>query len=230
MRISGTDLAQSIQSTQQISNASQSQLARATIVSDSNDNGIKTSISDDGKRMGQMMNQAGRMNSPQMRSQMTEMKSSIEELELDELDLDTMTDEEISAVASQINDVMESYKPADVESAVNLESMTSEQKLSFVSDFKENTDTVLSSMGKMEGMMEGPPPGGGKPPVGGKTQNAIEAYESQMSVDEDDEELSLIESLMEALEADEAEDDLTDEAADVSNFYQVIGDYLSKNM
>ena len=199
MKISGSDMAQNINNMQRAGQT--------------------------GRRISSMMERINSMDAGPAQEQMTEIKTSLEELNLSEIDLDSMTEEDIAAVAASIHNVMESFKTENMTaSLIDINSMSSEEVESYVSDFKNNADEVLSSMGKMEGMMQGKPPRGGKPPAGGKdkNQNAISAYESTDLTEDDEDELTLLESIIEAMETVEASGDETD----LSALQELIGEYL----
>jgi len=221
MKISGNDMMLGIQNIQRPNNA-QSNFANAKIVTDSGDNAIKADISDTGRRVGHMMGKMGQMRGPKMEARMEEMKSSIDELGLSELDIDSMSEEEIAEVANKINDVMESFKPKGLEGqAIDLDNLSSEDIKAYVSEFKENASGVLDSIGKMEGMMKGRPPMGGKPPAGNQIQNSVNQYNS-LDVTSEEDELDMLETLVEALETDESSDD----ESEITELQQLLGEYL----
>ncbi|MFZ7119514.1 MAG: hypothetical protein ACOWWH_01005 [Eubacteriaceae bacterium] len=227
MNITRTDMMKNIGNMQKSQSIKNISLANVKIVSDSDSDGVMADISNKGKKIGNIMERISLIPSTQMKEQMNEMQSAIEELNLSELDLENMSDEEIFEVANEINNVLESYKPAHVDgNALEISSMTTDEQRSFISEFKNNANSALDSIGKMEGMIEGKPPMGGRPQRGSNGQNAIEAYESSNDSNEEEEELQMIESLIEAFESDENNDYDTD----FSEFYKVMGDYLGTNI
>lgn len=225
MRISSSDMITNLQKIMgENMSVENSQNENQIEISDS----VKSEISAIGRRIGNAMDLAGRMDPEKMESKIND---AIEELNLSDYNLDEMTEDEISEVASQIHEVMESFRPEHMgSSGFDIESLSSDELETYVSAFQENSKEVISALGKMGGMMNGQPPMGGKPPKGGKPpqgggmeMNAVDSYTSIS--EEDDEELSLIESLLEALEADEDSSD-----TDSSEFYKLIGEYLSANL
>lgn len=233
MIISSSNMMQSVQNIQAPSNV-QSPFANTELVTDLSDDAVKTDISEAGRRIGHMMERMGQMGGPEMEEKMTEMKTSIEELGLSELDLDSMSDEEIAEVAQSIHNVMENFKPEHLEgTTINLDSMSSEDLELYVTKFNNNATEVLDSMGKMEGMMMGrppmggKPPAGGKPPMGGKGEDAISAYESIDTTSDEEDQLDMLELLVEALQTDENSNESTDDTLELNTYKQLISEYLS---
>ncbi|WP_273129340.1 hypothetical protein ACNRWW_02910 [Metabacillus sp. HB246100] len=226
MKVSDSYIMQGVQHT----GYTQLPFANATIVADSgsSSNGIQLEISEKGKRMSHMMGKMEQMG-PKMDERMAEMKSSIEDLGLEGLDLDSISDEEIEEVAQKIHEVMESYKSEHVEGeGFDITSLSSEDMKSYVSKFKNNASDVLESIGKMEGMMNRRPPMGGKPPVppvGDQNQSALAAYNSLSMTTEEEEQLNVLEIFVNALEEDEQSTDETTNA-----FQQLIGEYLAGSL
>lgn len=227
MRITGNDYVTSLQNLQQVMNNGQLSTGTYSSSNTSSSDSIKAEFSPEGRRMSSMMQRMGRMDSEEMESQMVEMKSDIDELGISDMDLDTMSDDEISELASQVQDVLDTYKPEHVgENGFSVEDMSSDDQREFLSTVQENSQSVLSAIGKMGQMAQGKPPGGGgRPPQGGggMQQNAISSYQS-MSTSTEDSELSMIESFLDALESDDDDD------SDYSSIYQAIGDYLTVNI
>jgi len=226
MKISGSDLSMGIGSIQQV-NGQNNIFQNASVSSGTSDDAIQTDISDTGKRVGGMMDRARRM-PPPPKEKMDEMRTSIEELNLDDVDVDSLTDEEVLEHATIIDELMESFKPAEdtSESPVDLDNMSISEQRAFVSSFKSSSQELLDNFDEMDNMMGGRPPKGKKPPKESQginaTQMAIESYES-LSSTEFELDLETLENLLDALE----KTDDSDEDDSSSALNEFVSDYLS---
>jgi len=232
MQISGANLLQNINSIQQMNQ--EQPFANAKLISDTEESTLE--ISEQGRRMGGMMERAGKMPPPQQ-ERMTEMTSAIEDLNLSDIDVNSLTDDQVNELTGQINDVLESFKPEDMTGeGIDLTSMSTEDQKSIISQFSTNAESVLGAIGTLGGMKAGRPPQGGRPPKGGGGANgesaqAISAYESLSTTKTDEEDqLSMIEKILAALTEDDENGIDSEENASDSQLYKLIGDYLSTNL
>lgn len=181
------------------------------------------SVSGEGMRMSDMMSKAKGMDSTEMEEKMASMKTTMDELDLENLDTSSMTREELESKMTEINSAMESMKPEGAPTnEMDLEELTDEELTSMIDGFAAKAENVKLGMEGLQEMSEtGMPPMGRPqgPPPGDKMQNAY----GMTSATEDTEESTttdLMESILEALETDES-----DEASTLS---QMILDYLEE--
>jgi|GEM_PF-3882047 len=186
-------------------------------------NSDRVDISDEGKRVGRAMQHMGKIPPPPMIENIDTIQNSIESLDLDSINVDEMSDEALTETITSINEFLENIGS---ENTVDVESFSTEEQVDFISSFKEDAETVMNTLDQMKGMMEGRPPIAGRPPKGAKPPKkaqGIEAYENLTSDDINEEELSMIESILEALEESNAEDE---DSTNMDALYSAVSDYL----
>ncbi|MDM8533780.1 hypothetical protein QUF55_03650 [Clostridiaceae bacterium HSG29] len=187
-------------------------------------NGDRVDISDEGKRIGKAMQQMGKIPPPEMMESIDSIQNSISSLNLDSLDIEDMSDEELTETISNINGFLESINS---ENTVSIDALSTDEKVEFVTNFKNDSDDVMNTLDQMKGMVAGRPPVGGRPPKGEKgpkKAEGIEVYDNLTSEDIDDDELSMIEQILEALEES---DDNEENEVNMNEFYSIISEYLT---
>lgn len=173
------------------------------------------------------MQQIGKIPPPPMIENIDSIQNTIETLGLDSANVEEMSDEALTETVTNINDFLESI---DSENTVDVEALSTDAKEEFIFSFKEDSETIMNTLDQMKGMMGGRPPVGGRPPKGGKPPKKVEgteAYESLTSKDINEEEPSIIETILEALEKSNTEEE---DPTNIDALYSIISDYsISEN-
>lgn len=227
----------------QVSQVRMTPLSQASYVTSSGTSSVNGTdsmeISQQGHRMSHMMMRARGLEHEAMKEKMTEVQDAVESLNLDELDLSSMSREELEETMANIHSTMDQFRPEGVpEIKHNISERSDDELVSMIQGFSEHADRMLERMDMISGMAEGQmpsmgPPGGGKSqggmgPMGGMGKmsgmNPMKAYGTETDETSETEELDLIDQLLEALEADE------DEETDSENaFVSAIMSYLEVN-
>jgi len=160
--------------------------------------GDEMSISSEGKAMSKMMRR--QESKEAMEAHKTAFQETYAELDIESLDVENMTDEEITEVLSAFESSMSEYMHEGFKPASDMES----------SELKEALTNIQGMNDRMSGAkgQYGPPPGGkggmkgmkGPKPAGMDMMQSIES--------EDEEEEDLISTLLEALDAQEDDNNL----------------------
>jgi hypothetical protein len=222
-----SEIIQSINSTNALNNKSERSEKVDALESSAIINGDSVDISDEGKRVSRAMQQMGKIPPPPMIENIDSIQNAIESLDLDSANIEEMSDEALTETVTSINTFL---KNIDSENTVKVEALSTDEKVEFISTFKEDSETVMNTLDQMKGMMGGRPPIGGKPPKGAKPpkkSEGIEAYENLTTEDRDEEELRMIEKILETLEESDAEDE---ELSNMDGLYSVITDYLTSEI
>ncbi len=147
-------------------------------------NSDKMSISNEGKIMSKMLKH---VESREEREAINEVfQSTYKELDIAKLDVENMTDEEIKEVLTAFEASMSEYMNAGYKPASEMNT----------TELKETLTNIKGMNEKMNGPkgQYGPPPGGGK---GGP--KGVKPNDQKITIDSEDEEETLISSLLEAL-------------------------------
>lgn len=192
--------------------------------------GDDLSISSQGSQMANRMQRMRPMDPSEMATQMTEMNTAIEGLELDDLNVDEMSREELEAKVTDISATMNDFRPEGApEKEVDLDALSDQDLMAMVTGFTNSVSQVDSAVSDMTEMANGgmPPMGqqgpqgaGAPPPPPPNGESSISAY----SDSEETEEVALIDSLIAALEAD-----ATEEEDSTSAFIDAIYAYLDED-
>ncbi len=173
-------------------------------VSSSNRNqSDKISFSSEGKAMSRLL--SNQETSEEREAQKVAFQDAYSELDIESLDTENMTDEEIQEVLVSFETSMEGYMNEGFVSA-------SEMSSTELTDAVSNLNNISASMSEDSGQYgasamggKGGPPAGGPPPGGGPGKSG--------GVEETDSSSDVVSTLLEALEdeEDEDEDTLTDQ-------------------
>lgn len=173
-------------------------------------------ISNQGRQMAMRMQRMREMDPADIEEQATQMKTAVAELELEDLDLSDMSSEALQAKAEEIHATMNELRPEGMpERQVEFTGMSDEELTGMIEDFSDRASEMISRVDMMEDVA-----GGGMPPMGrggggggmkgmggGRGMGGMQAMGGTEETEED-EETSLIETILAALE-EESEDDET---------------------
>ncbi len=188
MRIdANTYIAQLAQSNTSYNNAFQNAFADKESGSD------EVSISSEGRAMSRMMR--AKPSREEMEAHKTAFNETVESLNIEDLDVENMSDEEIEAVLADFETAMADYMHDDFKPSSE---MNSDELKSTISNIKGMADQMNGVKGQY-----GPPPGrgpGGMKP-GGMKPMKVEATDETDETDESD----LLQALLDALDEEETD-------------------------
>lgn len=156
--------------------------------------GDEMSISSEGKAMSKMMRR--QESKEAMEAHKSTFQETYAELDIESLDVENMTDEEITEVLSAFESSMSEYMHEGFKPSSEMES----------SELKEALTNIQGMNERMSGAKGQYGPPGGKGGMRGMKPAGMDMLESIES--EDEEEEDLISTLLEALEAEEDENNL----------------------
>lgn len=206
--------------------------------SDSDD----VTISEEGKQMAHRMQRMRRLDPEQMKEQVTAMEDTVASLGLEDLDLDSLSREELEAKVTEIGEAMSDIRPEGApEQTLDLTELEDDQLKSMISGFSNHAEQLSSRLETMESVASGDMPqmsemvsgggmkgmkgmgprgGGGMRPMGGMQQaGATEETEET----EESEETDLIDALLQALEEDSEDEESNNFMAAIYSYMESYG-------
>lgn len=172
-------------------------------------------ISNQGKQMAMRMQRMRQMDPSDIEEQATQMKEAVAELDLENLDLESMSSEELQAKAEEIHQVLTDMRPEGMpERTIEVASMSDEALSGMISDFTDKVSNMESQLDEMENVAGGQMPGKGGRGGGGRMggmggggrMNMMSAMGATEETEES-EETELIDTLLEALASDEEDEE-----------------------
>jgi len=164
--------------------------------------GDEMSISSEGKAMSRMIRKG--QNREEMEAHKTAFQETYAELDIESLDVENMTDEEITEVLTTFENSLSEHMPSGLKPASEMDSSELKDALTNIQGMNDRMSGAKGQYGPPSGM-KGSRPAGMKG-MGGSKPTEMDMLEAIGSDDEEEEDL--ISTLLEALDAQEDENNL----------------------